>query len=154
MKQNPLLRAVRIDKLTLAALEATLREYLDPQQALENVPTLKMLTLPPEELKKRAEEIGQSIQQGAAGIAEKMEIEVVPDRSAVGGGSMPAREIPTWVVAVRHPSLSAMELAETLRRQNPPVLARVNEERLLLDPRTVSREEIPKLAAAVQRAAE
>lgn len=152
MKKNPLLRALRIDKLTLAALEATLREYLDPQQALENVPTLRMLTLPPEELKQRAETIESYIRQGDEGIHQKLEIEIVPDSSPVGGGAMPAREIPTWVVAVRHASIPAMELAEMLRRQDPPVLARVKEDRLMLDPRTVALEEIPTLAAVLHRA--
>ncbi|NPV92448.1 MAG: L-seryl-tRNA(Sec) selenium transferase [Firmicutes bacterium] len=151
MKKNPLLRALRIDKLTLAALEATLREYLDPQQALENIPTLRMLTLPPEELRQRAETIGSHIRQGIEGVDDKLEIAVVPESSPVGGGAMPAREIPTFVVAIRHAAIPAMELAETLRRQNPPVLARVKEERLMLDPRTVSLEEIPRLVAALRR---
>lgn len=150
MKKNPLTRAVRIDKMTVAALEATLREYLDPEKAVAEIPTLRMLTLNRETLEKRAYEL--------AGILEsvidksKADIKVEKGMSAVGGGAMPAADLPTAVVAVSPCGISSGELQAALRYGEPAVMGRVQEDRLMLDLRTIKDEEYQLLAEAVIKA--
>ena len=150
MKKNPLLRALRIDKLTLAALEATLREYLDLQQALRSLPTLRMLTVPLPELKERAEDLASRLQQLApAGL----KITIAADRSTVGGGAMPAHELPTWTVTLRPEKSAAKYLSDVMRLQSPPVVARVQDDRVVLDVRTIAPEEAAAAAASIAQAA-
>jgi L-seryl-tRNA(Ser) seleniumtransferase len=144
MSRHPLARALRIDKLTLAALEAVLRLYLEPDEVAGRVPTLVMLTLPPEELKRRARKLAKGI--GAA--ADAFEVEVVEDSSQAGGGSLPATLIPTWVASVTSPSLTANQLEERLRASNPPVIVRIHEDRVLLDPRTLAEDEYELILSA------
>ncbi|HYA43318.1 MAG TPA: L-seryl-tRNA(Sec) selenium transferase [Syntrophobacteraceae bacterium] len=98
-RKNPLTRALRVDKMTLAALEATLRLYRDQRQAVEKIPTLRMMALSPEELKGRAEELASAIE--GADRRGALKIEVRPAFSQVGGGSLPAQNLPTFVVAVQ-----------------------------------------------------
>jgi L-seryl-tRNA(Ser) seleniumtransferase len=147
MKKNPLLRALRIDKLTLAALEATLREYLNPNRALETIPTLRMLTISQEQLRQKADQllvrIRESIGEG------RLELNVLPGQSVVGGGSMPGQELPTWLVTVRAKAISAAALAKALRCQPDPVLVRIHDEQVILDVRTINEAEYDRLVAAI-----
>jgi L-seryl-tRNA(Ser) seleniumtransferase len=139
--KSPLMRTYRLDKLTLAAMEATLRLHLDPELAAEQIPTLAMLRTPAETLRRRAQQLAKRL-KGVAGL----EVVVESDESFAGGGSMPARPLPTWVVAVRAESVSAEELAKRLRAADPPVIGRVQGDRLLFDVRTLSKDELPVVA--------
>jgi L-seryl-tRNA(Ser) seleniumtransferase len=149
MRKNPLTRAIRIDKMTVAALEATLRLYLDEEQALGEIPTLKMLTVPLEELRQKASELVLLLRE-AAGSRARVELE--ESLSAVGGGAMPTAALPTAVVVVQPRKSSAGELQEALRRGEPAVLGRIQEDKLLLDVRTIAEGELQLLAGALDRA--
>ncbi len=143
MKKNPLTRAVRIDKMTVAALEATLREYLDQEHAIREIPTLKMLTVSIETLQEKASGLAAIL----AGILKNQaEVSVENGNSAVGGGAMPTAVLPTAVVAIIPGEISAAELQAALRQGEPAVMARVQEEKVLFDVRTISRVEFEPLA--------
>jgi L-seryl-tRNA(Ser) seleniumtransferase len=146
-RKDPLARAVRVDKLTFAALDATLALYFDPERAGTEIPTLRMLTLTPDELRARAEILAASLAR-IAGLA----VEVKKDAGEAGGGTLPALELPTWVVAVRAQNLSSAELEERLRLGQPPLVARVKGGRVLLDPRTLLDEPLDEVAHALEAA--
>lgn len=152
MKKNPLTRAVRIDKMTVAALEATLREYLDEERAILNIPTLKMLTEDQESIEKRACEFAGVLKN----VLDKSKVEFKVEKgvSAVGGGAMPTADLPTAVVAVSPLNISAGELQAALRYGEPAVMGRVQENRLILDLRTIKDTEYKLLAEAVLKALE
>lgn len=146
LRRNPLARAVRIDKLTLAALEATLRLYLDEGQASSHVPVLRALAMPLEELGQRARRLCDRI---ARLTQAHLEVSVIDGTSEVGGGALPLEAIPTRLVAVRATHLTPQELEGRLRRTDPPVMVRIKDDRILLDPRTVSEDELDTLATLV-----
>ena len=149
VKNNPLNRALRIDKLTLAGLESTLRAYLNPDQALKNLPALSMLTCPLEELEGRAKHLRRKMIKI---VSSSCQITVREESSQVGGGALPLQVLPTRVLALRPIRVSAAALEEKLRRNETPVIPRVKEEEVLLDLRTVAREEEEPLLEAVRRA--
>lgn len=145
MKKNPLTRAVRIDKFTVAALEATLRNYLD-ETALKTIPTLSMLTASMEVLTKKAHGLRQELDNY---IGQSALLSVESASSAVGGGAMPTADLPTMIVSIK-PFLMAVEkLAERLRQTEPAVIGRVQDEALFLDVRTIDEDEFPLLARAL-----
>jgi L-seryl-tRNA(Ser) seleniumtransferase len=144
IRRNPLFRALRVDKLTIAALEATVRLYLDG--TIDAVPALCMMRLPLEELAARATSLAAKLKQISSFSAEVEEGE-----SVVGGGSTPGQSLPTRLVAVRHNNLSAQELEAGLRGNRPPVIARVERDRLLLDLRTVFDEQDAEIVQAFER---
>ena len=129
-RRNPLARALRADKLTLAALEATLALYSDPDRVLDEVPVLRMLTSAPAQLQERAERL-------AARCPASLGAAVVPGTSAVGGGAFPEVALPTLLVSIDPGALGADGYALRLRLGDPSVVARVSEGRVLLDPRTL-----------------
>ncbi len=131
MRRNPLCRALRVDKLTLAALEATLRLYLQPERALAEIPTLRMLRLTSDDIAGRAQAFIQRL--AAAGIEATLQ----QGNSAVGGGAYPEALLPTCLIALAGPP-PASELERRLRLGRTAVLARIADERLLLDLRTIS----------------
>jgi L-seryl-tRNA(Ser) seleniumtransferase len=145
MKRHPLMRVLRVDKMTMAGLEATLRLYRDEELALREVPTLAALTAAPEVVRSRAERLAAML----AGL--KLEVELVPGISQVGGGSLPGEELPTTLVCVTAPGIAAGELARRLRVGEPSVWGRVHRDRLVLDPRTVREAELEELGRAVER---
>jgi L-seryl-tRNA(Ser) seleniumtransferase len=147
MRKNPLYRALRVDKMTLAALDVVL-EHHESGRASQHVPTLRMLSATAEELRARAEALAQALRAELPGGS----VEVVPGESAVGGGAAPTLGVPTSLVAIRHESRSPDEMAARLRHATPPVVARVADGRLLLDLRTVFPEEEPALRAALRSA--
>ncbi|AEG59837.1 L-seryl-tRNA(Sec) selenium transferase [Desulforamulus ruminis] len=149
MKKNPLTRAVRIDKFTVAALEATLREYMDEEKVLHRIPTLSMLTQPVKDILNRAQELKQELTPLLDSLTT---VEIIPGFSQVGGGSMPTAELPTYLLALTHRQLPAQELATRLRMGELAVVARVQEEKLQLDLRTVQANEIGLLAQMIIRA--
>ncbi len=135
--RSPFSRAFRPDKMVLAGLEATLSLYRDRRAALEAIPTLKMLTTPGDALHERAGRL--------AGMIRDATIE--PGISSVGGGSFPDARLDTTLVAV--PAKHVEELLDEMRRGTPPVIARAGEGRILIDPRTVSDDELPLVASVV-----
>lgn len=145
--RHPLTRALRIDKLTLAGLEATLRLYLDPARALERVPALRMLGLRVAALRPQAERLALLLRA----IGDGLEVEVVEGLSQAGGGALPAVELPTLLVAVSGATAPHV-LEARLRQQDPPVLARVHRGCLLFDLRTLAEDELSLVARAVAQA--
>lgn len=145
MQKNPLTRAVRIDKLTLAAFEATLMEYIDEDKAVENIPTLKMLLQKPGRIKERAKKIALRIKKEV----KSARVEVIEDTSKAGGGSLPEMEFPTYAVSIKPEKISVNELEERLRKGTPPIISRIKDDALLLDARTVRNEEIEALVKGV-----
>ena len=147
VKTNPLTRALRIDKLTLAALESTLLLYLDEKKAMEEIPTLQMLTFDRDRLKRR----GKRLLKRLARI-NGIEAALKEDVSQVGGGSLPLQELPTMVIAIRPLSFSVNDFERNLRKGNPPIISRISKEELILDLRTIFDEEIPLIAIGIQEA--
>jgi len=148
-RANPMARALRIDKLSLAALEATLRLYRDPESLREALPVLRMLAEPAGAVRARARRV---IHLLGAERAVKTSAEVLACSAEVGGGSMPLARIPSFGVALRHPDGKPGALARALRLGAEPVLGRIESDRLILDMRTVARSEVPRLVASLVRA--
>lgn len=142
-RRNPFARAMRADKLTLAALEATLECYREPARALKEIPILRMLTLAPEELARLADLL-------AGYIPAEFQPVVIESTSAVGGGAFPSATLPTFVVALEPGDLGAEGLALRLRLGDPAVIARIQDGRLLLDPRTLPLDSYRALGQALQ----
>jgi L-seryl-tRNA(Ser) seleniumtransferase len=132
MRRNPLYRALRVDKMTLSALDAVLAEH-EAGRAAQAVPVVAMLSLGAAAVRARAEGLARALGAACPGL----EIDVREGASAVGGGAAPEIDLPTALVAVAHPRRPADDLAAALRRGRPPVVARVADDRLLLDLRTV-----------------
>jgi L-seryl-tRNA(Ser) seleniumtransferase len=148
IEKDPLMRALRLDKMTLAALETTLRLYLNEARALSEVPVLRMLGTPPEELRQRAETLAGRLRE-VAGLAD---VRVTEDVAYVGGGSLPDQTMKSWVVEVKPASVSDDELARRLRLGTPAVLARLRDGKLVLDVRTMFAHQESPLVEAVRQA--
>ncbi|MDQ7802053.1 MAG: L-seryl-tRNA(Sec) selenium transferase, partial [Armatimonadota bacterium] len=131
MRTHPLYRAVRADKLDLAALEATFRLYLDPETAWKRVPVLRMLSAGEEELRARAEGLARSLSDRG------LDAQAVRSEAEAGGGSLPGTALPSWAVRLKAEGMSADEVASRLRSSTPPVLARIQDGAVLLDLRSV-----------------
>jgi L-seryl-tRNA(Ser) seleniumtransferase len=131
LRTNPLCRALRVDKMTLAGLEATLRLYRDRSRAVVEIPTLRMLGADVQELSERAESMASALSE--AGVSA----EVVDGMGAVGGGTYPGVTLDSAVVALPTTSAGASEVAARLRAGGPPVVARIVSDRVVLDPRTI-----------------
>ena len=136
--KNPLNRALRIDKLTLAALESTLRLYIDRETVTERIPTLKMITLPLEKIEKRAFDFLGRLHKT---IPDHVEIQVMDDSSQVGGGALPAQQLPTKVIALSSKLFSVQDLEKRLRENRPSIITRINRDQLRIDLRTVNEKE-------------
>ena len=147
MRRHPLARALRIDKLDLAALDALLRLYLDPARAVERIPTLAMLATTVEALQARAETLCAAL--AADERLAPAGVEIVPSVARAGAGALPVTDVPSVAVAVTPPDGDAEGLAGRLRRGAPAVVGLVRDDRLLLDLRAVRDEEVAELAAAV-----
>src|SRR3990170_262551 len=149
LKKNPLNRALRIDKLTLAGLEATLYAY-EAGNALETIPTLRMLTERLAAVRRRARRL---LRRLSPPVAAALGAALVEGRAQVGGGSLPLVELPTVALAIGTPERSAQQLDQALREGEPPVIGRIADDRLLLDCRTVLNSDIPALADTLSRLA-
>lgn len=147
IERDPLMRAVRLDKMTLAALEATLRLYLDEAKALAEVPLLRLLGTPVKELRLRAERLAEQL-RAIPGVTARSR----DDETFVGGGSLPDRALPTAVVELSAADVGDAELARRLRTGQPAVLGRVQGGSVLLDVRTVFAEQGPAVIEAVRAA--
>ena len=145
MRSNSMFRALRVDKLTYAALEATLLAYVKRDH--DAVPVLRMMRLSKDEIARRAEEIVSRV-QSAQGKSAHLKLELVDGESLIGGGAAPSAVLPTRLIAVTHADLSTDELSARLRASDPPIIARVEEGRVLLDLRTVFPDQDANLATA------
>jgi L-seryl-tRNA(Ser) seleniumtransferase len=134
LKKHPMARAVRIDKMTLAAMEATLRLYLDEKEAVKKIPTLRMLTERPQSVARRAKALASEIKTAAG---KRVDVSVRSDMSKAGGGSLPLLDLPTTVVCVDPLDMNVNKLEERLRFFDPPILARISEDKLVFDVRTI-----------------
>ena len=149
MRKNPLTRALRIDKLTLTALEATLRLYLEEETAMREIPVLRLLTLGQEELCQKANELYTRLHQI---IGKVCTLERMDDFSEVGGGSMPLHKLPTKTIAISKEGMSADKLEALLRSGENPVICRIHKNKVILDVRTVFEDEFDLLIQAVETA--
>ncbi|HBH61155.1 MAG TPA: L-seryl-tRNA(Sec) selenium transferase [Nitrospiraceae bacterium] len=149
IQNNPMLRALRIDKMTFAALEATFMQYLDEEKTLQDIPTVRMLTQPLELIRKRAGKIMASLKKV---ISARADLKIVPDQSRAGGGSLPETDFPTYAVSVKPSGMSINALEERLRLGAPPVIARIQGDALLIDARTIQDREIHLLVHCVTAA--
>ena len=150
IKKNQLARALRVDKLTAAALEATLRLFLDPERLPQTHPIYRMLAAPVEALEQRAAALAQAL----GDLAYRAELAVVESTGMVGSGTSPTEQIPSRALSVRPHALSAAELARRLRAGDPPVYPRVQHDAVLLDLRTVFPEEDRAVARRVREVLE
>jgi L-seryl-tRNA(Ser) seleniumtransferase len=146
MLKNPLTRALRIDKLTLAALEATLKLYMTEEEAIMEIPVLRMLTTSKEELNEKANSLHSKLLNK---LGDKYSIAVIDDFSEVGGGSMPMHKIPTKAVSITSPNLSIDKLEKALRNYSTPVIVRINKNRIIIDVRTVFESELDIIVEAL-----
>ncbi len=149
LRQHPLTRALRIDKLTLAGLEATLRLYLDEETAIKEIPTLRMLTTPVAELEARAVQL---VAELLPLVGKAAKIEVVPSLAQVGGGSLPGYDIESAAVAVVPQAISPDELEKRSRLGQPAVFVRIYRDQVLLDMRTLQPDEFSSVREAVCQA--
>ena len=148
VKKDPLARALRLDKLALAALEATLPTYADPVRAALEIPVVAMLIASPEALEARARRLAAGLESSVPGARAR----VVRGKGEVGGGALPLRELPGWVVEVRHPQHAAEALQRRARGGDPPVIGIVRAGAFRLDPRTLTDPELDEAIAVLARA--
>ena len=149
VRRNPLFRALRVDKLTIAALEATLRAY--QRGALDEIPTLRMIRTPAAEIAQRAQSFVERLRPALPADATA---EIIKGNSVIGGGSTPDQSLPTFLVAITSRRHNAAAIEARLRepKSGPPVIARVERNRLILDLRTVQPNEEFELASAISAA--
>ncbi len=145
--KNPLMRAVRIDKLTLSAFEAVLMHYLDEEKAIKEIPTLKMLLQDENEIKARAKRIAIRLKRRID--QDFADIDVISDFSQSGGGALPEVEFRSFVVAIKPKKIGVNRLEERLRKGIPPVIARIKDDSLIIDARTVMNRDIDTLTKLI-----
>jgi L-seryl-tRNA(Ser) seleniumtransferase len=134
MNKNHLQRALRCGKLTLAALEATLRRYRQSPNIVEEIPTLRAFTRSVEEIRATGEQLLPKLQ---ATMGAEFQIRLEDSTAQIGSGALPTEELPTVVVSIEHKKLSANAIAQKFRAANPPIIGRINDDRFLLDLRTI-----------------
>ena len=150
IKKNPLNRALRIDKMTLASLEATLSLYKDRDLAMEKIPTLNMITARPEALGRKASRLAAKLRQA---VGDCFEISTMSGTSRVGGGASPELDLPTRLVALKPIQVGPDKLKDYLLQTDPPLVGRVEEDRFCLDPRTLNRNEISTVVDVFEQVA-
>lgn len=148
VRRHPLHRAVRVDKFTVAALEATLRLYADPELARRSIPTLTMLSMSLQTIAQRIRRLRRRLPPA---VWSAYQPRVLEGQSAVGGGALPLAPLPTKLLALRPTFCSVMELERQLRCRHPAIIGRIAQDQYLLDLRTVLDREIPELATALQQ---
>lgn len=146
IRKNPLTRALRIDKLTLAALESTLRLYRDEETAVQAIPTLLMLTTSIEAIQEKAEALRHLLE---AGGDPRLQAEIMDTASLAGGGSLPLSPLPSRSVGVRMRAASADAMEKAMRKNDPPIIGRIENDTFIMDMRTVKTGELPIIARAM-----
>ncbi len=144
IKHHPLTRALRVDKMTLAALEMTLKLYLEDIQCVEHLPVINMITMPVEKLTARANRLLALIKKEVSETDAKMM--VVDDFSMVGGGAFPTDKLPTKTVAIKPERVSSEEVEKRLRQNDPPVIARIKDDVIVFDVRTLFDDDLKTIA--------
>ena len=147
IKQNPLTRALRIDKMTLAALEGTMRLYRDERKAVSEIPTLRMMTRPLSDIQAQADTLAALLEEIPEG---GIEVDRLDRTSKAGGGSLPLLDLPTKCLAVRIPVLSANAIERSMRDNTPPIIGRIEEDRFVMDLRCVQDDELTVIQNAFQ----
>lgn len=145
LKKNPLTRALRIDKLTLAALESTLSAYRDETRAIETIPTLKMLTMSLEAIEIKAAALCHLLEDLKD---PRLSIQLIGLSSRAGGGALPLLELPTKCIAVKIKDISANAIEKFMRKNSTPIIGRIEEDRFIIDPRTIQDDELVIIATA------
>lgn len=148
MKKNPLTRAFRVDKFTIAALEATLRYYYDEDTAIKEIPTLNMLTSSKEKINEKAIKLEKLMKENID--SKNIKYELTDDYSEVGGGSLPLEKIPTICLVLSLENISTQAFEDNLRKFNPPIISRVSKDRIYFDLRTINDDEIPVVVAGIK----
>jgi len=146
IKEHPLTRALRVDKITLGILEYVLRLYLDESKAKDEIPTLNMILCSLDILTNKAETVSKAIKQKQ----NKINVEIIETNSMVGGGAFPVEQLLSKGVSVDIPGLSAVALEEFLRQNSIPIIGRIENNKLILDVRTVQYDEIDIIADALK----
>jgi L-seryl-tRNA(Ser) seleniumtransferase len=147
-RRDPLARALRVDKLTLAALEATLPSYADAARAAHDVPALAMLQATAEVLERRARALAEAIRLRVPELRATVE----PGLGEVGGGALPLQRLPGWVVALEHPLRGVEALDRWARAADPPVIGYIRAGKFRMDVRTLGDDEIAEVAEALANA--
>jgi L-seryl-tRNA(Ser) seleniumtransferase len=147
IRQNPLTRALRIDKLTLAALESTLRLYRDEEKAVNAIPTLYLLTCPIETIENKAIKLKEMLDQLND---QRLSVTLIDSTSKAGGGSLPLSELPTKCIGIRISEMSTSVIEKTMRKNDPPVIGRIEDDIFLMDMRTVAEDELTEIANAIR----
>jgi L-seryl-tRNA(Ser) seleniumtransferase len=146
IRQNPITRALRIDKLTLAALESTLRLYRDEERAVAEIPTLRMLTETETAIAARAAVLADAL----AGLSDsRLAVDLVCLPSKAGGGALPLLELPSRCLRIRVDGLSANALELRLRGGDPPIIGRIEDDAFVMDVRTLQDDEFPLIESAL-----
>lgn len=150
MKKNPLTRAFRVDKLTIAALEASIRLFLNEEEAIKKIPSLKMITMPIDEIEDKAKILKNLLDN--KNIDSIKECEILDDYSQVGGGSLPLERLRTKCLVISIENISIQKFEANLRNLDIPIIPRVYKERVYFDLRTVGKEELNLLADGIEEA--
>jgi L-seryl-tRNA(Ser) seleniumtransferase len=148
IKKNPVNRALRIDKMTLAALEATLHFYRDEPKAIAAIPTLRMLTMPVKTISVKATRLTNRLKKLGS---KQLHAAATTSSSRVGGGALPLQALPTKCVGVTIEGLSANDIELAMRQASPPIIGRIENDLFVMDMRTVQYEEIPTIVDTIQK---
>jgi len=147
IKKNPLARALRIDKLTLAALEATFFLYRDEAKAVRTIPTLRMLTMDINEIEQRASKLMENLKKMDASL---LRIDLIELSSKAGGGALPLLELPSKCLRIQIEGLSANTLEISMRKNSPPIIGRIEDDAFIIDPRTLQDDDLPIIESAFE----
>ena len=147
IRKHPLYRALRVGKMTLAALEATLRLFLEPDLLEDNHPVYSMIAKKPEEMREQADILAKRI----SGSCKELKVSVIEDESRIGGGSLPGTVLPSFAVSITSATASSEEIATALRLAVVPVISYISDGAVRLSMRTVSAREVDDIAAALMR---
>jgi L-seryl-tRNA(Ser) seleniumtransferase len=148
IKKNPLTRALRIDKLTLAALESTLKLYRDEEQAVREIPTLRMLTMSFEAICKKADHLFQTLQKNIESLAD---VAVADMNSRPGGGSFPELDLATRCITIYPRKMSVSRLETLMRLSTPAIIGRIENNKYILDPRTIQSDQVHIISSTLTR---
>lgn len=147
VRQNPLARALRIDKMTLAALEATLRLYREEEKAIRTIPTLRMLTMNLDAIVNRASRLAESLNK----IGDsRLQITLVDLSSKAGGGALPLLDLPSRCLKFKIQGISVNTLEKNMRQNSPPIIGRIEDDGFVVDPRTLQEDDLPIIRAAFE----
>ncbi|MGD9057310.1 MAG: L-seryl-tRNA(Sec) selenium transferase, partial [Desulfobacterales bacterium] len=147
IKNNPMTRALRIDKLTLTALEGTLRLYRDEERATRLIPTLRMIMLPLAEIQNRARGFADRLKQIGG---PRLHIQLLKRASKTGGGALPLMELPTLCIGLQVDGLSPNTLEKMMRTNDPPIIGRIEDDLFVMDPRTIQEDEYATIETAIK----